>query len=286
MGTRGYDDTQKIAEIKALMEARPGMSRKAAIRQVVGDGNVRRIEMKMSRQADEPTPTSEDAELCIQTGSNPTEMMLVTAERQALAGSGEKVRWSAFNDTQILEERLRVELLGPDYKARVDRMEGYLFKAMGFVALFFVCMVGMLPIALLGRLIGVPTVEIREAVSPVAAICLAGLIPSVLTTISLTLRVERITRPFDQMVAANPIAPRETRRYVLTDKAMYVFRPDGNSVRIQRVDVGSITAVERDKDGDLVFRSRQSEMPLKAATGVDKLLAFLGGNSRSGHSLA
>jgi len=275
MATRGYDDTKAIAEIMALMEASPGMSRKAAIRQVVGEGSVRRVEMKMSRRAFKAVEEAAEGEVSIQTGSNPTEMMLVTAERQALAGTGEKVRWASFNDTAAIEGRLKAELLGPDHAEREERLDRFCLNSVSFAVTFGLVMFSMLPFGLFGKLIGVPDDQIKEAVSPVVAVCLTGMVASVLSAVFFGLRAERMTAPFDRRAAADPIAPSETRRYVLTDKALYAFRPDGDAVRIQRVEVSSVTGVDTDGEGDLVIRSRQCDVTLRAVRNRDEVLPHL-----------
>lgn len=183
------------------MQADPTLSRHAAIKRVAGEGNVRRIEMKMSRRNEAAPPTH--GEIAIQIGSTPPEMMLVAAERQALAGSGEKVRWSAFNDVVDLEERHRVAMLGPDFRAKIDRMDRYCLHALGFIVVFFLGMVAMLPFGLFWRVLGVPAEEVRSAVSPVVLACVAGLIPSILAAIVFALRAERITDPLDRMSASD-----------------------------------------------------------------------------------
>jgi len=52
----GYDDSATITEVRALMSADPSLSRRAAIIRIAGEDNLRRIEMKMKKEADAALP--------------------------------------------------------------------------------------------------------------------------------------------------------------------------------------------------------------------------------------
>ncbi len=69
MSRQGYDDTDSIERVAALMRSEPGLARQAAIKRVVGTNrsNIRRIETKMQRAAAkaaapsaQPHPVSDD----------------------------------------------------------------------------------------------------------------------------------------------------------------------------------------------------------------------------------
>jgi len=284
MSTRGYDDTAHIAEIESLMQANPELSQRAAIIQVVGEGSLRRIQNKMARRQPPAEPVSgRDGDFCIQMGSTPVEMMLTGAERQVLAGSGERVRASGFTDLDVLMERLRIRTLGPGYKddfARNDRRTRMSFYVMGAgIAVLIVMMAATFLSVSMGwrgdRL------DLFVLVSTMAfmALLFGGLGASSF----FTWLHERRMKPLEEAWRGKEIGDRDVRRYVLTDKALYVFAAAGRSVSIRRIEIGQAWAVSVDGEGDFVLSTDKGPITLEALPEAHVFVARLGlGHGRSG----
>jgi hypothetical protein len=72
------------------------------------------------------------------------------------------------------------------------------------------------------------------------------------------------------------VKDKDTRRFLLTDKAFYVFTPDGTDARIRRYAIGTAAELRRTPYGEPELRFGADRIPLDAVPGSGTLLRRMG----------
>jgi len=269
MAARGYDDTVRIAEIDALMRANPSMSRKAAIRQVAGEPNLRRIEAKMMKRDADGQSDAEIEDILIPMRLTATQALLVGAEERLLAGSGERVRWSGFNDLATLAELRRRREIPLPLPIRIC---------------FSAIVLGS--IAIMASPIFDHRIELTEAIGAQGLFLMVGTVLVLTVAMGCILcgaynaafgpgEPSGLSASYDS-ASSRPVVDTDSRRFILTDRAFYALTPDGRDVRIRRYASSMAAELFRTPDGQPEIMFGTEKVCLEAVPGVNTLLTRIG----------
>jgi len=287
MAARGYDDTDLIARIDALLAEAPDLSRRAAIIQVAGEGSLRRIEKKMAKRDRERGIAMR--EIAMKHGRSLKETLLMMVEQQALSGTTEAVRWASFTSDDLVKGWVRRRVIGP-------LQDWFLSRNGQFVNLGL--SLGVFPLVLLSVLVAV-TIGYQSAhdrfglsnefmnalvfedaypwvfdlmMNIIATAAIGGL--SILTLCGMH------SLYCDGRVAYELAhLPQEAggmKRYLLTEKAFYVLALSEGGANVTRIDLSTFCGIEASEHGEITVLHGNSRL---AAIGVDnahELVQLLG----------
>jgi hypothetical protein len=290
MASRGYDDTGAIKRIEELYATGRYPSRRAAIIEVVGVGGLRRIEKKMSRLEESPALRTEVA---VEGAENEGQAALLMHERQMLDKSGETIRWSAFSDPGIVQDRLAAgyeSSVLPDQIAQSIRSKFFLrrvssISAMTCLSSMFGAMLLVLFRDLAEGMESAASWWIAREIAKYASITLGivsafAFINSVCSSAGLLGGDSHIDRLREQFEVGSRLRWARSEklglsRYILTDRAFYALSLKGGSVHIDRLSIKQLRCLETKENGDLVLECGGSRITIAEIRDADELAAIL-----------
>jgi hypothetical protein len=290
MATRGYDDSETIRRIETLLAAGRYPSRRAAILEIAGPENLRRIERKMGKV---DQPASVTADVAIEGAVSEGQAALLMYERQMLDRSGESTLWAAFSSAEIILDRMESSRF-----ISLDRVANYAWHArlaarlvaapfvMTMIAGLLMTMLGIADTAIVSGLLGADTFGGLLPDAP-GKVFESGM-PAFVALIQLTMVLMIPFLFFDgihkawlwrsnaETLQLQDRAVKESlNRYLLTDRAFYTLSLKGGAVQVTRMSAAKVQVASLDDHGDLILECEGSRVTLEAIPDTADLVLML-----------